>query len=421
MHGPGETAEWLLPDGIDELLPPDAARLEVLRRRILDLFASYGFDLVEPPLVEFLGSLLSGSGGALDAATFKLTDPLAGRLLGVRADMTPQVARIDAHCLHRLCAERTVPTRLMYAGPTLHTTASGHGGTRNPLQIGAEIYGHASIAADVEVVCLLERTLALAGVPAMVLEVGHVGVIRGLLALADLPPEGQAALHGLLARKARDELAVFLRQAQHKALVAPEVAGWIAALNDLHGGPEVLAAAEVRLGGAPAPVVVALAQLRGFAEAINVQIPGAALHFDLGEMWGYQYYTGVSFAAYVAGRGQALARGGRYDGIGRRFGADRPATGFSADLKDLLPYSLEGTPPKGRIFAAAAGDPALDVAVAEARACGSVVVRALSGGSGGAAAHGCERIFSCRDGRWVVEDVVAPVPSSGGDSGREGA
>jgi ATP phosphoribosyltransferase regulatory subunit len=401
--------EWLLPEGIDELLPPDATRLEALRRRILDLFAGHGFDLVAPPLVESLGSLLSGTGTDLAAETFTLTDPRTGQLLGIRADITPQVARIDA-----LRLRRPVPTRLCYAGPTLHTVAAGHGASRGPLQVGAEIYGHAGIESDVEVVSLMERMLAAAGVTDLVLEVGHVGVCRALFTAAGLAPEMEARLQGVLARKAGDALAGLLDQLPG---LAAGIKGWLLALPGLNGGPEVLAEAAGLLANAPPTVAPAqsqalgraLAEVAAFRDALASQCPGLAIHYDLGEIRGYGYHTGLLFAAYVADRGHALARGGRYDGIGGRFGAARPATGMSADLLGLLPYWRDEATP-ARILAPAAGDPALDRAVAALRAAGRVVVRALPGAEAAAQAMGCAEELVHLEGQWHPRPVAAIAP-----------
>ena len=395
-----ENDRWLLPEGIEELLPEEARRLEQTRRAVLDLFARWGYEQVEPPLIEYLESLLTGTGHDLDLQTFKLTDQLTGRLMGVRADMTPQVARIDAHAL-----KREVPTRLCYLGPVLHTRPDGFARSRSPLQVGAELYGHAGPESDVEVIQLLVATLAAAGVDSPYLDLGHVGIFRGLMGRAGLEPEQEEALFDALQRKAVPDL----RQLLAEADVEERVGSMLEALAGLNGGPETLDEAETVLAGAGEEVAEALARLRAVAEGLKARLPELSLHFDLAELRGFNYHTGVVFGAFLPGRGSAIAEGGRYDDIGRVFGRSRAATGFSADLRTLIALGPAQQEPVRGIFAPWEDDPALVNRIAELRAQGERVVTALPGQPGGAAEMGCDRSLARKDGTW---QVVALEPQS---------
>jgi ATP phosphoribosyltransferase regulatory subunit len=390
------TDRWLLPEGIEELLPVEASRLEALRRRLLDLYATWGYAQVMPPFIEYLESLLVGSGSDLDLETFKLTDQLTGRLMGVRADMTQQVARIDAHRL-----QHEAPTRLCYLGTVLRARPDGPGGSRSPLQVGAELYGHAGIESDAEVVALMIETLEACGIRDVHLDLGHVGIFRGLTAAAGLDELREAELFEMLQRKARAELEAAV------AGVPQEHASRLLALVDLNGGDEVLDAARERLAGATAEVDAALASLAGVAEVLRRERPELVLHFDLAELRGYRYHTGVVFAALVPGHGEAIARGGRYDDVGRFFGRARPATGFSTDLRTLLRLSdgQATAQVESGIFAPADADPALCAAIRELRERGERVVRALPGQVGGAAEMDCDRELVRNDDGWEIRTV----------------
>jgi len=398
-----ESDRWLLPAGIEECLPGEAARLERARRALLDLFASWGYELVVPPLIEYLESLLTGTGPDVDLQTFKLIDQLTGRLMGVRADMTPQVARIDAHHLRR-----DAPVRLCYLGTVLHTRPDGFSGSRSPVQLGAELYGHAGVESDCEVILLMLQTLAAAGVRGVHLDLGHAGIFRALARDAGLGEEVEASLFDALQRKARSEIDALL--AGHAA--ADETAARIAALAVLNGGPEVLDEARGLLLGASPEANRALAHLAAIAEALGRHAGAVPLHFDLAELRGYRYERGVVFAAFVPGHGQEIARGGRYDGLGAEHGRARPATGFSTDLKTLVALGTapagpaSGAVPASGVLAPSLGGPALEEAVARLRAGGERVVRELPGQAGGAAEVGCDRMLVERDGRWVVESVT---------------
>lgn len=390
---------WLLPEGIEELLPPQAAQLDRLRRTLLDLFQCWGYELVMPPLVEYLDSLLTGTGNDLDIQTFKLTDQASGRLLGVRADMTPQVARIDAHRL----AAHAGPVRLCYHGTVLNTRGDGLGGSRSFTQIGAELYGHAGVESDSEMLCLMLETLQAAGVDEVFIDLGHVGIFRALCVAAGLSEMQESQLFDALQRKAVPEIEALLDEWQ----LADDIGARLAALPWLNGGIEVLARARQCLGD-DAAIVAALDQLEGLAEMVGRQRPEVPLHFDLAELRGYHYHTGVVFAAYVPGQGRAIAQGGRYDDIGRVFGRSRPATGFSANLNGLMRLANVAAAPNRGIFAPACEDAVLQASLTEKivalRASGERVVAGFPGQSGGAAEAGCERILMAVDGRWLIQN-----------------
>jgi ATP phosphoribosyltransferase regulatory subunit len=309
---------WLLPEYIEDILPAEAARIERLRRAILDLFAASRYELVMPPLLEYTDSLLTGTGHDLDVRTFKVVDQISGRMMGLRADITPQVARIDAHLLNRKGV-----TRLCYCGSVLHTRPAGPAATREPIQIGAEVYGHAGVQSDLEVQRLLCRALALARVKKLRLDIGHVAVFRAIVHAAKAGAALEAELFAALQKKDLPALRGLTRGLDARSRAA------LLLLPELYGGVEVLALAARKLP-ALVPVKRALAMLRALAKACPV--PAS---FDLAELRGYHYHSGVVFDAYCEGVGGAVARGGRYDEVGKAFGRARPATGFSIDLRSL--------------------------------------------------------------------------------------
>jgi ATP phosphoribosyltransferase regulatory subunit len=384
---------WVLPEGVEELLPGEAGRLEAVRRRVLDVFDGWGYDLVMPPMVEFLESLLTGLGQDLDLETFKVTDQLTGRLMGVRADMTPQVARIEAHYLRR-----RGPVRLCYLGPVLHTRSRSLGGSREPIQLGAELFGHAGPESDAEIVGLMLEALSVAGVRGAHVDLGHVGVYRELVAAQALPEPVEAALYAALRRKSRPDVDEALAAAD----LAESVRRRFAALSELNGDPSVLARARDILGGVSAGVDAALGNLEAIVERCAQRLPGCPLCVDLAELRGYRYHTGAVFAAYVPGQGQAVAAGGRYDNIGRSFGYARPATGFSADLRALVRLVAGGGVARPCVLAPGDHDEALLQAVARLRAAGERVVTALPGVVREQLTEGCDRRLSHRNGRWEV-------------------
>ncbi|THF61815.1 ATP phosphoribosyltransferase regulatory subunit [Pseudothauera nasutitermitis] len=377
---------WVLPDHIQDVLPAEAARLETLRRRLLDAFRAHGYQLVAPPLLEFIDSLTTGASEDLRLRTFTLVDQLSGRSMGVRADTTTQVARIDAHLLNR----RGV-ARLCYCGSVLHTLPSTLTATREPLQLGAELYGHAGLEADIEVIRLLAEVLSLAELPARRIDIGHVGLFHALASRAGMVPGREEELFGLLQAKDVPTLREFL------AGVAEPARSGLLALTELYGDAEVLDEAARRLPD-EADIRAALADLRGVAGAL-ADLP---ISFDLGDLRGYHYHSGVVFAAYGSGSPGALALGGRYDRVGQAFGRGRPATGFSLDLRELA-LRLPGQAAAGGILAPLDGDPALATEVAALRAQGEIVLSALPGHEGTWQEAGCDRRLIKRDGRWVVD------------------
>jgi len=310
--------KWVLPEYIEDILPAEAMRIESLRRKILDLFFSKKYELVMPPLLEYMDSLLTGTGHDLELRTFKVVDQFSGRTMGVRADITPQVARIDAHLLNRKGV-----TRLCYCGSVLHTRPASPGATREPIQIGAEMYGAAGVEADVEILELLCRALALAGVRKARIDIGHVAVFRALAHQAGVDGEREAALFEALQRKDVPSLKDLSKKLPAKTRDA------LLLLPSLYGGAEVLDEAEAKLPKLP-EVTRAVATLRKLAKACK--FPAS---FDLAELRGYHYHSGVVFDAYCDGVAGAVARGGRYDEVGKAFGRARPATGFSIDLRSL--------------------------------------------------------------------------------------
>jgi ATP phosphoribosyltransferase regulatory subunit len=377
---------WLLPENIADVLPSEARKIEELRRVLLDRFRSYGYELVMPPLLEYLESLLTGGGSELNLRTFKLVDQLSGRTMGVRADITPQVSRIDAHLLNR----RGV-TRLCYAGSVLHTRPRGLHATREPLQIGAEVYGHAGLEADLEIQQLMLDSLALAGLTHVRLDLCHAGILTALLAGQPGAHELGLALYGALSAKDQSALA---------ALSGGLPGGMRDALNalpTLYGGVQVIDEARARLPSTPV-LTRALDDLAVLAAAAH----GAEVMVDLADLRGYEYHSGVMFAAYVDGIPSAVARGGRYDHVGEAYGRARAATGFSLDLREVARISsVDGR--SSAILAPWSHDRALSARVAQLRDAGDVVIQALPGHEQDLDEFACDRELLERDGAWVVQ------------------
>jgi ATP phosphoribosyltransferase regulatory subunit len=401
---------WRLPDGVEELLPAEVVKIEALRRKLLDLFHCWGYETVIPPLIEYLESLLTGTGNDLDLQTFKLTDQLTGRMMGVRADMTPQVARIDAHRLNR-----DGPTRLCYLGSVLHTRPEISGATRSPIQLGAELYGHSGVESDVEVVLLMVEMLIASGEKSLVLDLGHVGIYRSLIKQVVFDSDQERMLFDALQRKASAEVEDIVRSALPDS-ADKVIAEQLIALKDLNGGDEVLKRAE-KMDSSIQPSVATLQKIavlvqEQLADRVGTEDFKLEIHFDLAELRGYDYHTGVVFAAYAEGKGVALAQGGRYDNVGAVFGRARAATGFSADLKNLISNNLEADNveyPLPAIFA-----PHLDEATSSVvrqelrrkieslRSSGERVICELLGQREGAADIGCDRKLVESDGSWSV-------------------
>lgn len=385
---------WLLPEGIEEILPPKAEELEQLNRRVLDLFSRWGYELVMPPLIEYLDSLLTGTGEDLGLQTFKLTDQLTGRTMGVRADMTPQVARIDAHIL-----KSEFPTRLCYLGTVLHTRPGDHGGTRAPLQVGAELHGHSGLQSDAEILCLMLETLRLADVHHIHVDLGHVGIYRGLLRQLELDRHQQELLFDVLQRKSRAEM----QQMCNEWSLPSSIAGMLLELVDLNGDASILKKSREKLAAAGTDVLTCIDELEEISRLVERQFRGAPLYYDLAELRGYHYYTGFTFAAYVPGEGQGIAFGGRYDDVGQAFGRARPATGFSTDLKTVFGLSSRTPARRSAIFAPSSDLPGLYDRIRSLREEGEVVICELPGQSGQPRDMGCDRQLVIRDGLWQVE------------------
>jgi len=383
--------KWLLPEYIEDLLPEEARRVEGLRRALLDLFEVNGYQLVQPPLLEYVDSLLTGTGSDLDLQTFKLVDQLSGRMLGVRADITPQVARIDAHLLNRKGV-----SRLCYAGSVLHTLPAGLGRTREPLQAGAEIYGHAGFEADVEIQRLMLNALRLAGVSQPQLDIGHVAVFRALVRLAGVDTENEAELFGAVQMKDVPGLRALVRRFDKKLRMAFEQ------LPELTGDATVLRRAR-RLLPNDREIRKALVQLQTVDAALRET--GADVRVDLGELRGYHYHSGIVFAAYMAGWPNALALGGRYDEVGRAFGRARPATGFSLDLREMA-AAVPGGKPRGGVLAPyQPKDRKLQQRIETLRRAGIAVIVELPGHAATQAELGCDRRLMRRAGQWRIVKI----------------
>jgi ATP phosphoribosyltransferase regulatory subunit len=396
---------WLLPEHISDVLPSEARRIEELRRRLLDLYRSYGYELVIPPLVEHLDSLLTGSAEDLDLRTFKLVDQLSGRTLGVRADMTPQVARIDAHLLGRQGV-----ARLCYAGSVLHARPSGLSATREPMHVGVELYGHADVEADLEVIDLMVRSLRAAGVDRVRVDLAHMGIVPALL----LPAPGMDVdeVHALLQRKDLPGLRQLLADAP---AMARDALLTLASLygrgrpdpnrSDLRASAfDTLDRARQVLPALPG-VAAALDQLRRLVGSpMWARLPGLELAIDLADLRGYRYHSGVSFTAYVDGVPSAIARGGRYDNIGQVFGRARPATGFSLELRELAAL-LPELGPAPAVLAPCSDDAALLARVAELREQGHVVVQALPGHEAEYQVFACDRELVRQAEDWTLRSI----------------
>lgn len=386
---------WLLPDGVEEILPAQARQLEQLRRELLDMYSSWGYELIIPPFVEYLDALLTGTGNELDLKTFKLIDQLSGRLLGIRADMTPQAARIDTHRL-----QREAPSRLCYLGTVLHTRPDGFSGSRSPMQIGAELFGHSGIESDTEILQLMAATLQLTGIKDVHIDLGHVGIFRSLSAEAKLDKEQEADLFDALQRKAVPEINEFL----HQLDLADNHRAALSELSNLNGGDEVFEQAAELLKHCGDAANAALKNLRAIAQLARRRMPTVDFNFDLAELRGYEYQTGVVFAAYVADHGQEIARGGRYDQIGKEFGSARPATGFSTDLRTLIALGNHcAEQASDSILAPCKDDVLLDNTVQALRAAGESVIYELPGQSGDVSELGCTRRLAWDGAEWKIE------------------
>jgi ATP phosphoribosyltransferase regulatory subunit len=377
---------WVLPDHIADVLPHEARHIEDLRRDLLDTARCYGYELVMPPMVEHLESLLTGTGEALDLQTFKLVDQLSGRSLGLRADTTPQAARIDAHLLNRQGV-----TRLCYCGPVLHTRPDKPHATREPLQFGAEIFGHSGLEADLETLLLALDCLQRSGVRGASVDLAHARIVQVLLADLQLPARALAQIHAALAAKDAPELTELTQN------LPAAVRDGLRALVQLYGDSAVLVEAQRALKAFPA-VQASLSELKWLSD----QLSGASVTFDLADLRGYAYYSGVRFSIYAQGASDALVRGGRYDEVGAVFGRKRPAAGFSLDVKELVGAAAQ-RPLRAAVRAAWAPNDAWRAAVAKLRQCGETVVCVLPGHESEVEEFHCDRELVLVGEQWLVQ------------------
>ena len=390
---------WLLPDGVEEILPAEAYKLESLRRHLLDLYESWGYQLVITPLIEYLDSLLVGSSTDLDLHTFKITDQLSGRMMGIRADITPQAARIDAHCLNR-----EGPVRLCYADNVLHTRPRGIMTSRVPIRIGAELYGYSGVECDIELVSIMHETLRAAEINDVHIVLGHVGIFRTLLLEANLDEGTERSLFEAVQRKEYDRI----NEVLNSSVIDKELRQMLEQLTRLSGDETILEAAKQVFAAAPVTVTAELDELVAIAEGIKKRLPEAAMFFDLCELRGYEYHTGIVFAAYTPNYGRAVAKGGRYDHIGEVFGRARPASGFDSDLKVLAKLSNKIFKRRAAIVVPNNNDPDLLILVDTLREQGEIVVNWFGDAElsqQDCEEQNCDRQIVNRNGEWVVESL----------------
>jgi ATP phosphoribosyltransferase regulatory subunit len=387
---------WLLPDGIEEILPPDARAIEFYRQKILNLYDRWGYDLVMPAMIEFTDSLLTGTANSMQSKTFTLVDQITGKQMGLRSDMTPQVARIDAHQM----ANKGV-SRFCYCGHLIHAQADGINPRRSPLQIGAEIFGNASIDADIEVVCLMLETLHSVKLDKVIIDLGHVGIFRSLFEQSGLDKQLESRLFDMLQRKSIPELKEFLR----KQDIDEDKRQLFCQLALLNGDADILQQARDEFKQAPADCLAALDHIEDVAKGIRQRFPEVLIHCDLSELRGYEYHTGLVFAAFLPGQGREIARGGRYDDIGSAFGVARPATGFSTDLLSLYQFSGVRAEISDSILSPNDNDESLIQLVKELREQGNRVIKDLSGGEFPAQQQGCNRVIINNGTDWVVQQI----------------
>ncbi len=386
---------WLLPEYVEDILPAEALHIEAMRRRIIDALVVHGYQLVNPPLLEFEKSLLTGSGSDMDLHMFKVVDQLSGRTMGLRADTTPQVARIDAHLLN--CDG---VTRLCYANSVLHTMPSALTCTREPIQVGAELYGHVGLESDIEIQQLMLQCLSLAGINKLHLDLGHVAVFRGLICNDSVSAELESELFSALQTKdvaslkaLCDESSQYLSEQTRQALIM---------LPELYGDRTVLTNARKILPDHP-EITKALDALESIEKELSPMVDSIA--FDLADLRGYHYHSGMVFAAYAKGSSNAIALGGRYDDIGKAFGRARPATGFSMDLRDLSRLNQPAAYPKGILAPYDTNNELLQNKIKQLRSDGQIVIVELPGNTTEAKPFSCDRRLVDENGSWVVVDI----------------
>jgi len=392
---------WLLPDGVDELLPPEAWAVEKMRRSMLDTYARYGYELVSPPLIEYIESLLTGTGNDLDLQTFKITDQLTGRMMGVRADITPQVARIDTHLL-----KSKGISRLCYVDTVLHTRPAHRLTNRSPLQVGCELFGESGQSADVEIISLMLNTLELAGVKQIHIDLAHVGIYRGLVESTKMNNEVETKLFDALSRKSLPDLDALAVEAKDDAVVIRLIRD----IANLSGGVQALdqirAKVEKLVPSLPS-VISAIDELQSITKQIQQRFSGVEIGFDFCELRGYNYHTGILFSAFSTSYGHALAKGDRYDNVGKDFGESRPATGFSADLKSLVRLLENNSSdihkaPSG-ILAPAGSDDALLIKIAELRKTERVVQQLSAQDEH--ETYNCQKRLVLENEQWQLKEI----------------
>jgi len=395
---------WLLPEGVREILSPEARAIEMSRRKILDMYHGCGYDLVQPPFIDFYDSLLTGMGHDLELMTFTLTDQLSGKLLGIRSDMTPQVSRIDAHHI-----KDDHPSRLCYLGEVLQSRLDGFSKSRCPLQTGAEIYGHDGIESDLEIIQLMIKTIRAVGVESLTLDLGHVGIFRSLSEIAGLSDFDREQLFEAFQRKAITEIKAYLEQLN----LSESLQNAFVNLVNLHGAKDILKTAREQLNYPE--IINHIDVLDQLARKLEQYLPDVDLFFDLSELRGFNYHTGIVFSAYIAGHGKAIAQGGRYDGIGEKFGRARSATGFSTDLAHLVELTgihqnLTNDEESKGIFAPAIEDnveseTSLREEIIKLRTNGERVICELKGQAIDYEKLNCNRRLVYKNNKWLVETV----------------
>nr|CAA6826793.1 MAG: ATP phosphoribosyltransferase regulatory subunit (EC [uncultured Thiotrichaceae bacterium] len=387
---------WALPDGISEALPDEAWRLETLRRELLDIYSTWGYQLVMPPLVEYMQSLSTGVGANLDVQTFKVTDQQTGRMMGIRADMTPQIARIDAHKL-----QTDQPNRLCYIGSVLRTRPQSEGGSRSPLQVGAELFGHEGIDSDFEVMSLLLATLEHCKTGSITLDLGHVGIFRELAKQAGFSNDQEQVFSDMLSRKALPEIEEWLEASD----LPVSMRNMLSQLPLLHGPSAILEQAKSVLKDASPSVHESLQYLSDLGKRLQKTFPDCALHIDLTELSGYSYHTGIVYAVYASDTGKEIARGGRYDGAGKLFGRSRPATGFSTNLRQLNRSADVKPTIQNKILAPNDDDAQLEALINKLRQQGQCVIRQLNGHNASSRQTNDSRQIIQENGQWIVKEV----------------
>ncbi|MAX29282.1 MAG: ATP phosphoribosyltransferase regulatory subunit [Thiotrichales bacterium] len=385
---------WLLPEGVDESLPYEASGIESLRRSMLDNFSRWGYQLVIPPIIEYVDSLLAGGAEDLDLQTFKVVDRVTGRLIGLRADMTPQLTRIDTHRM-----PTKSPQRLCYAGPVAHTFSEKFAGSRNPLQIGAELFGHSGVESDAEIITLLVNSLLIANIRSLTLEVTHIGIFRGICAAASFTHEFEDQVLEALVKKDRTSLTEMLEGEGVDSVVMTN----LLLLIDLNGDLDIINEARKKFSGLPESVSEAIEELAALCDLLKQFIPEVELHVDLAELRGYRYHSGIMFAAYVPEMGRSIAWGGRYDGVQKQLGRDRGATGFSTDLRILEQFLEKDERFETVVIAPSGNDKKLLAAMGRYRKEGYTVIQSLPGQSDEWNQLSIEFRLVSRNDEWILE------------------